>query len=150
MTLPATISIPSLDALPAAAEQFMALTRGYTVFAFDAPMGSGKTTFINALAAYLGVKADPTGSPTFAILNEYQSPSQGIIYHFDLYRLEGPEEVADTGFIDYVDSGRLCLIEWPDRADTLLDPEATVRVTIDVDPLTDSRRMTLHYPGQDR
>lgn len=148
MTSTAVIDIPAISSLPDAAERFMALTRGFTVFAFDAPMGSGKTTFINALAASLGVDADPTGSPTFAILNEYQSPSQGVIYHFDLYRLDGPEEVADTGFIDYVDSGHLCLIEWPDRAEGLLDPYATVRVTIDVDPLTDSRRMTLHYPPQ--
>lgn len=148
MTSTAVIDIPAISSLPDAAERFMALTRGFTVFAFDAPMGSGKTTFINALAASLGVDADPTGSPTFAILNEYQSPSQGVIYHFDLYRLDGPEEVADTGFIDYVDSGHLCLIEWPDRAEGLLDPDATVRVTIDIDPLTDSRRMTLHYPPQ--
>lgn len=148
MTSTAVIDIPELSSLPDAAEQFMALTRGFTVFAFDAPMGSGKTTFINALAATLGVDADPTSSPTFAILNEYQSPSQGVIYHFDLYRLDGPGEVADTGFIDYIDSGHLCLIEWPDRAEGLLDPDATVRVTIDVDPLTESRRMTLHYPPQ--
>lgn len=147
MRAPATITIASPADLPAAAGQFAALMEGFTVFAFTGEMGAGKTTFINALAQHLGVAADPTGSPTFAILNEYRGSSGEPIYHIDLYRLDCEEEVADTGFIDYVDSGHLCLIEWPDRAGSLLDPDATVDVTIEVDPLTDARTLTLHYPA---
>lgn len=147
MKAPATITIAEESALPVAASRFIDLMEDYTVFAFNGAMGAGKTTFINALACRLGVAADPTGSPTFAILNEYVGSSGKPIYHFDLYRLESEEEVADTGFIDYVDSGNLCLIEWPDRAGSLLDPAATVEVDIEVDPLTDARTLTLHYPA---
>ncbi|MCM1029051.1 MAG: tRNA (adenosine(37)-N6)-threonylcarbamoyltransferase complex ATPase subunit type 1 TsaE [Pseudoflavonifractor sp.] len=147
MTPTETIEIPTPGHLPEAAARFATLTRGFSVFAFDAPMGAGKTTFINALARHLGVEADPTGSPTFAILNEYADARGNPIYHFDLYRLDGPEEVAETGFIDYIDSGHLCLIEWPDRAEGLLVDDETVRVTIDPDPLTGARLMTLHYPA---
>lgn len=143
---PRIIHIPSPGDLDRGAEEFAAAMEGYTVFAFTGEMGAGKTTFINALARHLGVAADPTGSPTFAIINEYAAAGGRPIYHFDLYRLDGEEEVAETGFIDYVDSGHLCLIEWPDRAGSLLDPQATVDVRIDIDPLTDARTLTLNYP----
>ncbi len=146
MKNPATITIATPADLDSAATRFLELREGYSVFAFNGEMGAGKTTFINALAARLGVAADPTGSPTFAILNEYTGANGNPIYHFDLYRLDSEEEVADTGFIDYVDSGHLCLIEWPDRAGSLLDPDATVDVTIEVDPITDARTLTLRYP----
>lgn len=142
-----TITIESLDTLPRAAAEFCNAMNGYTVFAFNGGMGAGKTTFINAVAQHLGVAADPTGSPTFAILNEYRCADGKPLYHFDLYRLESPEEVADTGFIDYVDSGNLCMVEWPDRAAGLFDPARTVEVNIDVDPLTDVRTLTLRYPS---
>lgn len=142
----ATIVIESEAALPSAAARFASLMEGYTVFAFTGEMGAGKTTFINALARHLGVEADPTGSPTFAIVNEYAAATGEPVYHFDLYRLESEEEVADTGFTDYIDSGHLCLIEWPDRAGALLDPDTTVAVEIAADPLTDIRTLTLRYP----
>lgn len=141
-----TITINGLAELPQAAEQFCRAMNGFTVFAFTGEMGAGKTTFINALAQHLGVAADPTGSPTFAILNEYRGSGGQPIYHFDLYRLDSPEEVAETGFIDYIDSGNLCLVEWPDRAEGLFDPDRTVAVELAVDPLTDARTLTLHYP----
>lgn len=142
-----TILIPSIDALDAAAGEFLALADGFSVFAFTGGMGAGKTTFINALARHLGVAVDPTGSPTFAILNEYRAADGRPIHHFDLYRLDSEAEVADTGFIEYVDSGEMCLIEWPDRASSLIIPEETVTVDIDVDPLTDARTLTLHFPS---
>lgn len=141
-----TIRIPNLEALPAAADAFLEAVEGFTVFAFTGGMGAGKTTFINALATRLGVDVDPTGSPTFAILNEYLGRDGHTIHHFDLYRLETEEEVAETGFTEYVDSGDMCLIEWPDRAGSLLIPEETVEVDIDVDPHTDERTMTLRFP----
>ena len=142
----AIINIPTTNDLPEAAATFASLMDGYTVFAFTGEMGAGKTTFINALAQHFGVAADPTGSPTFAILNEYAAADARPIYHFDLYRLDHEEEVAETGFIDFVDSGHLCLIEWPDRAGSLLDPDTTVDVRIDIDPLSDARTLTLNYP----
>ena len=75
---------------------------------------------------------DATGSPSFAIVNEYRSDTTAeLIYHFDLYRLESVEEALDLGVEDYFDSGALCLIEWPERIDDIL-PDDTVKVTVKV------------------
>lgn len=140
-----TISIPSLEALPQAAEQFKQLMGDYTVFAFYGPMGAGKTTFISELARALGVTDDLASSPSFSIVNEYRSDTTAeLIYHFDLYRLEDLEEVIEIGIEDYFDSGALCLIEWPERADDIL-PSDTVRVDIAETP-EGSRNLTLTFP----
>ncbi|MDE7027084.1 tRNA (adenosine(37)-N6)-threonylcarbamoyltransferase complex ATPase subunit type 1 TsaE [Duncaniella freteri] len=136
------IIIPSLDALDAAAEEFVALMGDETVYAFTGEMGAGKTTFINALCRALGVEDDHTGSPTFAIVNEYRSDTTAeLIYHFDLYRIENLEQAFDIGVEDYLDSGALCFIEWPDRIDDIL-PDDTVRVNIEVLP-DGGRRLTI-------
>lgn len=136
------IIIPSLDALDAAAEEFVALMGDETVYAFTGEMGAGKTTFINALCRALGVEDDHTGSPTFAIVNEYRSDTTAeLIYHFDLYRIENLEQAFDIGVEDYLDSGALCFIEWPDRIDDIL-PDDTVRVNIEVLP-DGGRRLTV-------
>ena len=97
------------------------------VFAFDAPMGTGKTTLIKELCAELGSE-DVVNSPTFAIVNVYDS-NRGEIYHFDCYRLKGIEEARDMGAEEYLYSGQYCFIEWPDVIDRLL-PADTVRVSI--------------------
>lgn len=101
--------------------------------AFHAPMGAGKTTFITALCRVLGVREDAVSSPTFAIVNEYRSPSRGSIFHFDFYRIEKPSEALDIGFYDYIDSGCLCLMEWPENIEEIL-PEETLHVHIRVLP----------------
>lgn len=140
-----TINIPSLEALPQAAEQFKQLMGDYTVFAFYGPMGAGKTTFISELARALGVTDDLASSPSFSIVNEYRSDTTAeLIYHFDLYRLENLEEVLEIGIEDYFDSGALCLIEWPERADDIL-PSDTVRVDIAETP-EGGRYLTLAFP----
>lgn len=136
------ILIPTTDALDGAAHEFLALMGDETVYAFEGEMGAGKTTFINALCHALGVEEDPTGSPTFSIINEYRSDTTAeLIYHFDLYRIESLEQAFDIGVEDYLDSGALCLIEWPDRIDDIL-PDDTVRVKIDVLP-DGCRRLTV-------
>ena len=107
-----TIHIASPEAIPAAAQEFLALMGDETVYTFTGEMGAGKTTFISALCAALGVDPEEANSPSFAIANEYRSETTAeLIYHFDLYRLESLEEVMDIGFEDYLDSGALCLIE---------------------------------------
>lgn len=123
--------------LPRAAREFLEWLGDRRIVAFDAPMGAGKTTFISALCRELGVE-DDISSPTFAIVNEYTGRDLDI-YHFDLYRLEDMEEVRDMGFEDYIDSGDLCLLEWPDIASALL-PEDAVRVQIRVND-DDSRTL---------
>ena len=127
-----TIHVPSLDKLPEAAEKFVETMGDETVYAFYGDMGAGKTTFINALCRRLGVEDDVTNSPSFAIINEYRSDNTAeLIYHFDLYRLEGIDEALEIGVEDYFDSGALCFLEWPERIADIL-PDDTVRVDIRV------------------
>lgn len=127
------IVIASTDALDEAADKFInLLDPERTVIAFHGEMGAGKTTFINALVRRLGVEQDATGSPTFALVNEYRSDTTAeLIYHFDLYRIENLEEAFDMGLEDYLESGCLCLIEWPEKVESML-PDDTVDVTISV------------------
>ena len=125
-----TIHVENIEGLPAAAGEFLSLMGDETVYAFRGEMGAGKTTFISALSQALGVDADEANSPSFAIVNEYRSGTTAeLIYHFDLYRLDNLEEVMDIGFEDYLDSGALCLIEWPEIVADML-PDDTVWVDI--------------------
>ena len=82
-------------------------------------LGAGKTTFIKAICEELGVE-DVINSPTFAIVNEYRSATEELIYHFDFYRINKPEEAYDFGYEDYFYSGALCFIEWPEKIEDLL------------------------------
>ena len=140
-----TIQIATPQDIPAAARRFMELMDDSTVFAFYGEMGAGKTTFIAELARALGVSDDLASSPSFAIVNEYRSETTcELIYHFDLYRLKNLEEVLDIGIEDYFDSGALCLIEWPERAEDIL-PLDTVRVDLAVNP-DNSSTLTITRP----
>ena len=98
------------------------------VFAFYGKMGAGKTTFIKAICEEMGVD-DVITSPTFAIVNEYETSEEDTIYHFDFYRIKKIEEVYDMGYEEYFYSGNLCFIEWPELIEDLL-PEDATKVTI--------------------
>ncbi len=102
----------------------------YPVWAFYAPMGSGKTTFIHSLCKFLGVSAS-VSSPTFAIINEYQSANAGTIHHMDWYRLKNEEEAIQAGVEDVLNSGDRCLVEWPEQAPGLL-PDNTLHIRIEM------------------
>lgn len=124
------IKINSLADINEAAKQFIENIGDGKVFAFYGKMGAGKTTFIKAICEELGVD-DVITSPTFAIVNEYQSATTGdSIYHFDFYRIKKLEEVYDMGYEDYFYSGSLCFLEWPELIDDLL-PEDATKVTIE-------------------
>ena len=99
------------------------------VVALVGGMGAGKTTAVGQWLKALG-SPDRASSPTFALVNEYESP-RGPIYHFDLHRLDRSDQVAAMGFEDYVGSGQPCWVEWPDRAGELL-PEDAARVELEV------------------
>ena len=124
------IKINSLADINEAAKQFIENMGDGKVFAFYGKMGAGKTTFIKAVCEELGVD-DVITSPTFAIVNEYQSATTGdSIYHFDFYRIKKLEEVYDMGYEDYFYRGSLCFLEWPELIDDLL-PEDATKVTIE-------------------
>ncbi|GAB3224329.1 tRNA (adenosine(37)-N6)-threonylcarbamoyltransferase complex ATPase subunit type 1 TsaE [Hymenobacter seoulensis] len=125
-----TIDIPSVQALPAAAEQVREAIAGHSIICFEGEMGAGKTTFIKALCQCMGV-ADDVSSPTFSLVNEYRDAHNQPIYHFDFYRLDNPREAEGIGALEYFDSGYLCLIEWPSRIEALLPPDRLL-VTISV------------------
>ena len=122
------IQITDIEHIVEAARQFVSQIGDRHVFAFYGSMGAGKTTFIKAICEELGVE-DVITSPTFAIVNEYTTPSEEAIYHFDFYRIKKLEEVYDMGYEDYFYSGSLCLIEWPELIEELL-PEDAVKVNI--------------------
>ncbi|HUR30687.1 MAG TPA: tRNA (adenosine(37)-N6)-threonylcarbamoyltransferase complex ATPase subunit type 1 TsaE, partial [Saprospiraceae bacterium] len=86
--------------------------KGYKVVLLNGDLGSGKTTMVKALCQLVGVM-DPVSSPTFSLVQEYHSPSLGNIYHMDLYRLKSSGELEQIGFTEYLESGNVCLIEWP-------------------------------------
>lgn len=124
------IRINSLTEINDAAKQFIAAMGDSKVFAFYGKMGAGKTTFVKAVCEALGVE-DVITSPTFAIVNEYQSATTGeSIYHFDFYRIKKLEEVYDMGYEDYFYSGFRCFLEWPELIEELL-PEDACKVTIE-------------------
>ena len=122
------IEINSLDELDDVARVVIDSLGNRTVVAFDAPMGAGKTTLISRIAALLGAEDDVT-SPTFAIVNQYEG--YRTIYHFDMYRIDRVEEALDFGSEEYLASGDLCLVEWPEKIEPLL-PDDTMVVKIEI------------------
>lgn len=125
------VKINGIEDLERAAKEFIEKIGDNTLVAFYAPMGSGKTTFTTAICKVLGV-TDPVGSPTFAIVNEYMRQDGEPMYHFDFYRINRLEEAVDIGLYDYLDSGCLCIMEWPENIEELL-PEETLKVHIKVE-----------------
>jgi len=126
-----TITVPSLSDLDAAAGQLLAAGEDRTVWLFDGAMGAGKTTLIKALCRRLGVMS-AVQSPTFSIVNEYVTADGEVVYHFDCYRLRDETEAMDIGLEEYLDSGSLCLIEWPERVASLLPADAwTLRIRVE-------------------
>jgi tRNA threonylcarbamoyladenosine biosynthesis protein TsaE len=107
------------------------------VIAFFGEMGAGKTTLISELCRYMEV-TDLTGSPTFSLVNEYRDNSGRRICHFDFYRIGHLREAVDIGWFDYLDSGAVCLVEWPERILPLL-PQALI--TVQITPIDDQHRM---------
>jgi tRNA threonylcarbamoyladenosine biosynthesis protein TsaE len=95
------------------------------IILFNGEMGAGKTTFIKALCKNLGVE-NATSSPTFSLVNEYQTIDNQIIYHFDVYRLKHQNEALDMGMDDYLYSGNWCFIEWSEKIIDLIPKEHAV------------------------
>ncbi|AUC81342.1 tRNA (adenosine(37)-N6)-threonylcarbamoyltransferase complex ATPase subunit type 1 TsaE [Lacinutrix sp. Bg11-31] len=97
-------------------------------FLFKAEMGAGKTTLIKALVKILGCN-DTVSSPTFSLVNEYQSKNE-TIYHFDLYRVEDESELYDFGIEEYLNSGAYLFIEWPELAKDLIETYNCITISV--------------------
>ena len=127
------IEISSLEGIDAAAARFLQEIGDNRIVALYAPMGAGKTTFTTAVCRVLGVREDAVSSPTFSIVNEYRTADGDSVFHFDFYRIEKIAEALDIGFYDYIDSGALCIMEWPENIEEIL-PDETLKVHISVSP----------------
>jgi tRNA threonylcarbamoyladenosine biosynthesis protein TsaE len=138
------MDIPSLDVLPEVAAAFVESIGGISVIAYSGEMGAGKTTFIQSLCKELGVRED-VNSPSFSLVNEYFTTTGESLYHFDLYRIENPEELFDLGYEEYFFSGNRCFIEWPEKASFLI-PDDALMVSIDVRE-DGSRELKFELPG---
>lgn len=108
----------SVADLKRVANELLSAAGTLKVWYFDGEMGSGKTTLIKVICKQLGVM-ESTSSPTFSIINEYQSNNGDTIYHFDFYRLKKETEAYDMGVEEYFESGCYCFVEWPERIPTL-------------------------------
>lgn len=112
------------------------------VWIFKGEMGAGKTTLIKSLAKALEV-ADSVSSPTFGIVNEYQTQSKGLLYHFDFYRLDDPMEALDIGIEEYFYSGNYCWLEWAEKIAPFL-PERFFHIELALASET-GRMLTFHH-----
>ncbi|MFK7807170.1 MAG: tRNA (adenosine(37)-N6)-threonylcarbamoyltransferase complex ATPase subunit type 1 TsaE [Saprospiraceae bacterium] len=126
-----TIEIKELTELDNVAQQLLAFASERKCFLLYGEIGAGKTTLVKKICEQLGVK-EAANSPTFSLVNEYNYPTdtgQQLIYHIDLYRLDSLEEALDIGMEDYLYSGALCFVEWPELIAPVV-PEDSVKIKI--------------------
>ena len=117
----------SLENIPDVADEIIRKSHTASVLCFYGELGAGKTTLIKDICNKLSVQ-DAVSSPTYPIINEYHYPG-GILYHIDLYRLKSVEEALHIGLEEYLYSGKLCFIEWPDNFESIL-PETHIKIFI--------------------
>lgn len=125
----------SLENLTEVASELISSVRNKNLL-FYGQMGVGKTTLIKEICNQIGV-LDPISSPTFSLVNEYQTSSNKKVFHFDFYRIEAEEEAFDLGIEEYFDTGDWCLVEWPENIENLL-PLGAVQIHLTV--LEDGQR----------
>ncbi|MFY8108095.1 MAG: tRNA (adenosine(37)-N6)-threonylcarbamoyltransferase complex ATPase subunit type 1 TsaE [Bacteroidia bacterium] len=123
-----------------AVETLIPLTENHLIFCFYGEMGAGKTTLIKELCKSLNV-LDEVSSPSFGLVNEYKISEKESIFHFDFYRIKNIEEVYDIGYEDYFDSGNICLIEWPEKIESILSKENFLKIEIEI--LNDIRNLSV-------
>jgi tRNA threonylcarbamoyladenosine biosynthesis protein TsaE len=105
-----------------AAKLAIKAAEGFSIWCFNGEMGAGKTTLVSKICEELQVVSE-VSSPSFSIVNEYETLAKRKVYHFDFYRIKSIEEVYDIGYEEYFDSGEICLIEWPEKIAELLETE---------------------------
>ncbi len=128
-----------LDQVPDVAKMILESVNNKTLL-FYGEMGTGKTTLIKELIKQLGV-TDIVSSPTFSLVNEYQSKNGESIYHFDFYRIKDEEEAYDIGIEEYFSSNSWCFIEWPGKVENLL-PLDSVAIYLSIN-MDDTRNIQI-------
>ncbi|MNJ85839.1 tRNA threonylcarbamoyladenosine biosynthesis protein TsaE [compost metagenome] len=123
----------SLEDIPFVAKELLEQLGNRKVLAFYAEMGSGKTTLITAVLRAMGIE-HPEGSPTYSLVNSYESAYYGEVFHFDVYRLNSVEEAMDAGVEEMLYSGAYCLVEWAEIIEPLL-PDDLMKVKIVVNEM---------------
>jgi tRNA threonylcarbamoyladenosine biosynthesis protein TsaE len=114
---------------PVAAEIAMLLAK-YPVCLFYGSMGAGKTTLITRICKSLIAEGN-LSSPTFTIVNEYHTTNGNAVYHIDLYRLNSLKEVQDAGIEEFLNSGNICLVEWPEMiAGQIEGPRLEIHISL--------------------
>jgi len=129
----------SLDQLGEFTQNLISKYPDQRIFLLKGEMGAGKTTFTKAFCSHFH-PFQQVVSPTFSIANVYDCKEVGEMYHFDLYRLNSPQEALDIGIIDYLYSGNYCLIEWPEIIANIL-PETYVQIEIKPSKLENFREI---------
>lgn len=117
------------------AEKLASKLSGGEIIAFRGGMGMGKTCFTRGLARGLGFE-DSVTSPTFALVNEYTG-GRLPLYHFDMYRVEGWEDLYSTGYFDYIEAGGVVAAEWSENIENALEGKV---ITIEFERLSDTMR----------
>lgn len=125
-----TLTDITYDALPEVARRLAEAANGRTLWAFYGEMGAGKTSLIKAIGKHYGITGE-VSSPTFSLVNEYRTETGSKMFHFDFYRIRSIEEVYDIGYEDYFSSGQLCLMEWPEQIEELLEDEELFIIRIE-------------------
>jgi tRNA threonylcarbamoyladenosine biosynthesis protein TsaE len=113
------------------AEILHLIEKGYRIFLLTGELGAGKTTLVQMFGKKSGVQ-EAISSPTFSLVNAYESVRLGIIYHMDLYRIEKETDLVQIGLEEYLESGQVCLIEWPAIAEDYFYPPF-VRIQIEME-----------------
>jgi tRNA threonylcarbamoyladenosine biosynthesis protein TsaE len=126
-----TFSVNTIDSLKEVAVELLTFLKESQVIAFEGQMGAGKTTLVQQILKSMGID-DLEGSPTYSLINQYESPFFGSVYHLDLYRLNNLEEVFDIGIEELLYQKCICLIEWPEKMIELL-PDNTIWVYLRVE-----------------
>ncbi|MBI3501215.1 MAG: tRNA (adenosine(37)-N6)-threonylcarbamoyltransferase complex ATPase subunit type 1 TsaE [Bacteroidetes bacterium] len=123
-----TIFLKNISELPQVSKSILDFAQDKKIFCFYGELGAGKTTLIKEICRQLGV-TDSGSSPTFALVNEYQTSEGEKIFHFDLYRLKNENEIFDIGYEEYLFSGNYCFTEWPEKMEHLL-PNDVIKIRI--------------------